>query len=81
VKWDRLAPGGPLLPHKRQRYLRIYLNEPPILGAYPPSVDIRLTLVYVDPAYLAETIRRYVDNPAERAALPGGGIPQGAPST
>lgn len=80
LEWDRLAHGGPLPPRKRQRYLRLYLNEPPILGSYPPSVDIRLARLHVDPAFLGETIQRYVEHPEERAALPGGGKPQGAPS-
>ena len=36
--------------------------------------------LHADPAFVAETIRRYVEHPEERAALPGGGKPQGAPS-
>jgi hypothetical protein len=81
IEWDRLAPGGPLPPtRKRPRYLRLYLDEPPLYDIYPPSVDVPMAWLHVDPKFLADTIRRYVEHPEERAALPGGGKPQGAPS-
>jgi hypothetical protein len=80
IAWDRLAPGGPQPPRKGERQIRLYLTDPPLLGTYPPSVDVPVHWLYIDPTFLAETIRRYVEHPEERAALPEGGKPQGAPS-
>lgn len=70
IEWDRLAPGGPVPPaHKRPRELRVYLNEPPVYEVYPPGVSIPVNRLHIDAAYLAETIRRYVEHPEARSEI------------
>lgn len=81
LEWDRLAPGGPLPPKSRSdRHMLLYLADPPLPGRYPTSVAIAFGWLYVDPKFIADTIRRYAEHPEERAALPGAGKPQRAPS-
>jgi hypothetical protein len=70
AEWDRLAPGGPVPPtSKRPRELRVYLNEPPVPEVYPPGVSIPVNRLHIDAAYLAETIRRFVEHPEARSEI------------
>src|SRR5262249_34921863 len=64
------ARGGPGPPSgKRPRELRVYVNEPPVFGVYRPSVCIPVNRLHIDAAYLAETIRRYVEQPEARSEI------------
>ncbi|MFU8874595.1 hypothetical protein [Micromonospora sp. SL4-19] len=70
VTWEHLLPGGPPPPAKRrQRWLRLYLNAPPVVGRYPPSEDLPIGWLHVDPAFLAGAVRHYVEHPEDRAAI------------
>jgi len=70
LAWDDLRPGGPPPPAKRrQRQLRVYLVGPPVVDRYPPSEDIPIGWLHIDPAFLADRIRHYVEHPEDRAAI------------
>jgi hypothetical protein len=70
IAWDWLAPGGPPPPRGRwPRDLRVHLNGPLLWGQFPPSEVIPVGQLCVDPAFLAATIRHYVEHPEARAAI------------
>jgi hypothetical protein len=70
IAWDELAPGGPPPPRKRSpRQLKVFRNAPPVWGRFPPSADIPVGWLHVDPAFLATAIRRYVEHHEARAAI------------
>lgn len=70
IAWDEILPGTPPAPVKRRpRHLTVHLNEPPLMGRYPSTVDISIMRLHVDAAFLAGAIRHYVDHPADRAAI------------
>jgi hypothetical protein len=70
LAWDDLLPGGPPPPTKRrQRQLRVYLAGPPVVDRYPPSEDIPIGWLHIDPAFLADRIRHYVEYQEDRAAI------------
>jgi hypothetical protein len=70
LAWDDLRPGGPPPPAKRrQRQLRVYLVGPPVVDRYPPSEDIPIGWLHIDPAFLADRIRHYVEHPEDRPAI------------
>ncbi|GAA1813170.1 hypothetical protein GCM10009682_37940 [Luedemannella flava] len=70
LAWHDLLPGGPASPTRRRpASLRVYRNAAPVPGPYLPSVDIPVSLLHIDAAYLADTIRYHVDHPDERATI------------
>lgn len=70
LAWADLRAGGPPPPaRRRQRYLRVYLAGPPVIDGYPPSEDIPIAWLHIDPAFLAERIRHYVETPEDRATI------------
>ncbi|WP_203912498.1 hypothetical protein [Rhizocola hellebori] len=70
LKWDELAPGGPLPPAKKsQGSLQLNRKQPPHSTHYVPAEMIGIAFVDIDPTYLAAAIRRYVENPQDRAAI------------
>ncbi len=76
VAWDELAPGGPPPPTKRHpRKLRLYLNRMSTYGQYVASEDVPVGRLHIDPAFLANAIHHYVDNPQDRATI-GSGVRQ-----
>lgn len=69
LAWDRLAPDGPPPPRKRDRYLFVPLDEPPVLVGFPPSETIPVGWLNVPPAFLADALRQYARDPGHRAAI------------
>lgn len=70
IAWDQLAPGWPVPPErKRPQELRVYLNEPPAPAVFPPGVSIPANRLHIDSAYLAETLRHYVEHPEARGEI------------
>jgi hypothetical protein len=68
LAWDQLYPGGPRPISKHERSMRIYLKGAPVAGTWP-GVDIPVRWLHVDPAFLADTIRHYVEHPEDRATI------------
>jgi hypothetical protein len=69
IAWDQLAPGGPLPPAKRrQGELTLRFTGPSYYGL-PPGDRIPISWMDVDPAFLANAIRHYVEHPEHRAAI------------
>lgn len=70
IAWDELAPGGPLPPDKRRvRHLRLYFSRPPVPNLPPAGVNVPVGWLHIDPAFLASSIRHYVEHPQDRAAI------------
>jgi hypothetical protein len=70
IRWDDLAPGGPPPPAERKpKVLRLHLNSPPIWGWHYPSKDLPVGRLHIDPAFLAGTVRHYVEQPWHRPAI------------
>jgi hypothetical protein len=79
LSWDDLRPGGPLPPKgRRPRELTLELTGEPMFGSYTPTESLPLYQLHIDPTYLADTIRYYVDHPEARATI-GGDDPPAAP--
>jgi hypothetical protein len=63
IAWDEVVPGDPAPPLKqRPRRLPVRLR-----GRY--GVEIPVGWLHIDAAFLADTIRHYVEHPQERAAI------------
>ncbi|NUO58567.1 MAG: hypothetical protein HOV71_12065 [Hamadaea sp.] len=64
LAWTLLAPGGPVPPARRSHQIWLFVAGQVRYTRYaiPLSVD-------VEPTFLANAIRHYVDHPAERAAI------------
>jgi hypothetical protein len=70
VSWDELRPGGPLPPKgRRPRELTLELTGEPVFGDYSPTESLPLYRLHIDPTYLANTIRYYVEHPEARAGI------------
>jgi hypothetical protein len=52
-----------------QTLLRVYLNVPPTQGWYYRWKDLPVGRLQADPAFLAWTIRHYVEQPWHRPAI------------
>ncbi|PWU46265.1 hypothetical protein DLE60_16645 [Micromonospora globispora] len=67
IGWNELAPGGPPPPTARKaRYLTLYRTTGPTPGRYPRPEQLPVGWLHADPAFLANTIRHYVEQPAQR---------------
>lgn len=68
VPWSSLAPGGPPPPASSARTLGL-LTRQPAPNAYPTWLTLPLRWLAVDPPFLANAIRHYVDHPQHRANI------------
>ncbi|MEV8506130.1 hypothetical protein AB0368_15040 [Actinoplanes sp. NPDC051475] len=70
LRWDELAPGGPPRPSKDNPAVLVLYQQTPLPAGRPPRrrrLDARR--LHIDTAFLADTIRCYVDNPDRRAGI------------
>ena len=69
IKWDELVPGGPQLPATRNpRQLTVHSWTASTTEAFTPQ-HLRVRDWHVDPAFLAHTIRTYVEHSKRRDAI------------
>ncbi|MFR9778734.1 hypothetical protein ACL02O_22135 [Micromonospora sp. MS34] len=67
IGWHELAPGGPPPPSgRRPRNLWLYRRNGPTLGGRPRPDLLPVGQLQVDPAFLANTIRSYLEQPGRR---------------
>ncbi|MCW3844403.1 hypothetical protein ONA70_30380 [Micromonospora yasonensis] len=67
IGWPELAPGGPPPPPgRRPRNLWLYRTHGPTVGGRPRPELLPVGQLQVDPAFLANTIHHYVDQPGQR---------------
>jgi hypothetical protein len=70
IDWNELAPGGPLQPSTRHpAVITLYRVAPSPGQNFFVSFNLPAATLHVDPALLAYTVRRYVDEPHRRAAI------------
>lgn len=70
IGWPELAPGGPPPPPgRRPRTLWLYRTNGPTLGGRPRPDLLPVGRLRVDPAFLANTIRHYVEQPGRRPGI------------
>ena len=70
IGWNELAPGGPPPPTGRSpRSLWLYRTAGPTLGGRPRADLLPVGQLQVDPAFLANTIRQYVEQPGQRSII------------
>ncbi|BFU43141.1 hypothetical protein KRMM14A1004_13780 [Krasilnikovia sp. MM14-A1004] len=68
--WDELVPGGPPPPTGRNpRVVTVYRRPPPESPHTFRPWHLRADRLHVDPAFLAHTLRRYLDHPEHRPAI------------
>lgn len=68
LRWDRLLPGGPLPPPRGAANLTVMLL-PAVPGDPPGTWALPARRLHVDPGFLANTIRQYVEHPDHRTAV------------
>jgi len=69
INWDELVPGCPHLPATRNpRQLTVHSWTASTAGAFTPQ-HLPVRDWHVDPAFLAHTIRTYVEHSKRRAAI------------
>ncbi|MEU5905441.1 hypothetical protein ABZ780_13825 [Micromonospora sp. NPDC047467] len=68
VRWDRLLPGGPPSPARRTVNLTL-MQQPATPGRPPVPFSLPMAPLHIDPTFLAETIRHYVEHPEHRSAI------------
>lgn len=67
IGWNELCPGGwPPPTGRKPRNLTLYRMAGPTPGGYPKPEQLPVGQLHVDPAFLADTIRHYVEQPAHR---------------
>jgi len=70
IKWDDLLPGGPAPPATRGLTSQITLYLRPLVPeAMMPSAHVPVGQLGVSPAFLAATIRHYVEQPERRPSI------------
>ncbi|UQU67571.1 hypothetical protein COUCH_15415 [Couchioplanes caeruleus] len=69
TRWDELLPGGPPPPAKRNPNTLILYTMNAAAGGPPQPRALPVRDLHVDTAFLANTIRCYVENPDRRAAI------------
>lgn len=68
VPWSLLLPGGPLRPRPREGSLTLLVRGPePYAGTRRHAVPLRW--LFIDPSFLADAIRWYVDHPEDRVRI------------
>ncbi|MFD6565196.1 hypothetical protein [Micromonospora profundi] len=68
IRWDQLLPGGPRPPARRTANLTL-LRQPTTPGRSPVPFSLPVGSLHVDPTFLADTIRHYVEHPEHRSAI------------
>lgn len=68
VSWDRLIPGQPTSPSKKDHALRACLHGDPVAGNRP-RMEIPHRSLHIDPTFLADALRHYGEHPEDRAAI------------
>ncbi|WLS48350.1 hypothetical protein Q3V37_14600 [Micromonospora profundi] len=67
LRWDELLPGGP--PPARGTANLTLMRQPATPGRPPVPTSLPTRPLDVDPAFLAETIRHYVEHPERRPEI------------
>jgi hypothetical protein len=68
--WDEFAPGDPLPPPKRRKgYLWVPRHAEPVAGQWPVGESIPVSLLDIEPAFLENVVRHYIEHPDHRAAI------------
>ncbi|MFG1837970.1 hypothetical protein ACGFH8_05955 [Micromonospora sp. NPDC049175] len=68
LPWDRLVPGGPPPPPRKAATIPL-LRVHPVQGKPPYPYPLAAGRLHVDPGFLANTIRQYVEHPEHRTAI------------
>lgn len=68
TRWDELLPGGPPPPAKRNPHTLVVLTIN-AAGGPPQPQALPARSLHIDTAFLAATIRCYVENPDRRAGI------------
>jgi hypothetical protein len=68
LRWDELLPASPPRPSKSNPKVLILYQAAPS-GGPPQSCGLPARSLHIDTAFLADTIRRYADNPDHRASI------------
>jgi len=69
IRWDELLPGGPLRPAKRNPATIDLRRFGTPLGRQPKRLSLPAGGLHIDTAFLAYTIRWYVEHPDRRARI------------
>lgn len=70
LRWEELSPGGPPLPSKpNPTVLVLYQRQAAPADGPPQPRRLPARQLHIDTAFLADTIRQYVDSPDRRAGI------------
>ncbi|MEU8085560.1 hypothetical protein AB0B57_18300 [Micromonospora sp. NPDC049101] len=68
LPWDRLVPGGPPPPPPKAASIPL-MRVPAVPGKPPYPYPLAAGRLHVEPGFLANTIRQYVEHPEHRSAI------------
>ncbi|MGK5445676.1 hypothetical protein ACSNN7_28170 [Micromonospora sp. URMC 105] len=69
VRWDRLLPGGPPAPAGKVFAALVLSEQPTSPAGRPVPRQLAVGPLHVDRAFLAATVRHYVEHPEHRSAI------------
>ncbi|MFG3554904.1 hypothetical protein ACGGAQ_10965 [Micromonospora sp. NPDC047557] len=69
LPWNRLLAGGPMPPARGAANLTLMRLPATPGGRAPVGYPLPIARLHVDPAFLAHTIRHYVEHPEHRPAI------------
>lgn len=70
IGWNDLLPGSPPPPtDRRPRNVTLYSMRGTAHGAHPVPLQLPVGQMQVDPAFFADAIRHYVDQPGRRSGI------------
>ncbi|MEH0823836.1 MULTISPECIES: hypothetical protein [unclassified Micromonospora] len=69
VRWDRLLPGGPPAPAGKVFAALVLSEQPTSPAGRPVPHQLSVGPLHVDLAFLAATVRHYVEHPERRSAI------------